>query len=175
MLTGLIMDKQNRKFSKSLGNGIDPIEMIENHDFSTDALRLFMLGKSSHLDMKISQNDQDWFANKKFLNKLWQSARFLFLQKEKLENYQFIEIQAEKEVIGFIDDFDKLIESRNFIEATRQFKHFYKEYFCDIWIENSKQNMSNEMLNIGFANMRLLLERFSIFCPQISDFIISEI
>lgn len=120
------MDKQNRKFSKSLGNGIDPIEMIENHDFSLDALRLFILSKASHLDMKISQNDQDWFANKKFLNKLWQSVRFLFLQKEKLENYQFIEIQAEKEIISFIDDFDKLIESRNFIEATRQFKHFYK-------------------------------------------------
>lgn len=120
------MDKQNRKFSKSLGNGIDPIEMIENHDFSPDALRLFILSKASHLDMKISQNDQDWFANKKFLNKLWQSVRFLFLQKEKLENYQFIEIQAEKEIISFIDDFDKLIESRNFIEATRQFKHFYK-------------------------------------------------
>ena len=50
------MDKQNRKFSKSLGNGIDPIEMIENHDFSPDALRLFILSKASHLDMKISQN-----------------------------------------------------------------------------------------------------------------------
>ena len=60
---------------------------------------------------------------------------------------------------------------------SEKFKHFYKEYFCDVWIEEVKNNikLSNEnnekisqILSIGFANMRLLLSRLWIFCPEIS-------
>lgn len=77
-----------------------------------------------------------------------------------------------------------MIEKRNFIDATRQFKHFYKEYFCDIWIEDTKNNIKlssengeqiSQILAVGFANMRLLLIRLSIFCPEISQTILLKI
>ena len=145
-----------------------------------------MLSKASHYDMKISQNDEELFASQKFLNKVWQSARFLFMQSivtsTKLTNdYHSL---ADEKTIEFMKQFDDLIEKRNFIDATRQFKHFYKEYFCDVWIENVKNdiNSSNEnnekisqSLSIGFANIRLLLSRLAIFCPEISQTILLKI
>ena len=183
-LTGLIRDKYNRKFSKSLGNGIDPIDIIQFS--SSDALRLFMLSKASHYDMKISQNDEELFASQKFLNKVWQSARFLFMQSiitstKLADNYHLL---VDEKTIKFIKQFDDLIEKRNFIDATRQFKHFYKEYFCDIWIEDAKNNIKlssengeqiSQILFVGFANIRLLLSRLAIFCPEISQTILFKI
>lgn len=81
-LHGLIVDQQGRKFSKSLGNGIDPIEVIE--EYSADALRLSLVvgntpGNNFKFGMDLVKNNQV------FLNKLWNVARFVIMNAEDTE------------------------------------------------------------------------------------------
>ena len=75
-LHGLVTDDQGRKFSKSLGNGIDPIEVIKQ--YSADALRLSLIvGNSPGNPMRFSMDVVK--SNQTFLNKLWNVARFVWM------------------------------------------------------------------------------------------------
>ncbi|MCK5332247.1 class I tRNA ligase family protein [Candidatus Parcubacteria bacterium] len=75
-LHGMIRDKQGRKMSKSLGNGIDPIEMIEK--YGTDALRLSMIiGSSPGNDLKLYEEKIEGYRN--FVNKLWNVSRYILM------------------------------------------------------------------------------------------------
>ncbi|MEI7974210.1 MAG: valine--tRNA ligase, partial [Bdellovibrio sp.] len=79
-LHGLVRDSQGRKMSKSLGNSIDPVDMIEK--FGTDALRFSILAHiHSGKDLKISEQRIEGYRN--FMNKLWNAARFCLSQFEK--------------------------------------------------------------------------------------------
>ncbi|MCK5085337.1 class I tRNA ligase family protein, partial [Candidatus Parcubacteria bacterium] len=78
-LHGMVRDKQGRKMSKSLGNGIDPIEMIEK--YGTDALRLSMIiGSSPGNDIKMYEEKIEGYRN--FVNKLWNVSRYIIMNQE---------------------------------------------------------------------------------------------
>lgn len=84
-LHGIIRDKHGKKFSKSLGNGIDPLEMMEK--YSPDAIRLFLASRSGPSEDIIF--DENFIPSyNKFMNKIYQSARFfsIYAQKQNLEN-----------------------------------------------------------------------------------------
>lgn len=75
-LTGLVLDEQGRKMSKSLGNGIDPLEIIDQ--YGADALRFTLItGNSPGNDMRFSIDRVE--ANRNFANKLWNASRFVFM------------------------------------------------------------------------------------------------
>lgn len=80
---GLVRDSQGRKMSKSLGNGIDPLEVIEK--YGADALRFsLVLGISAGNDLRFSEEKLE--AARNFSNKLWNAARFVNSYVEKVEN-----------------------------------------------------------------------------------------
>jgi len=80
-LHGMVRDKQGRKMSKSLGNGIDPVEMIEK--YGTDALRLSMIvGSSPGNDLRLYEEKIEGYRN--FANKLWNVSRYI-IQNSKLQ------------------------------------------------------------------------------------------
>jgi valyl-tRNA synthetase len=98
LIHGLIRDKQGRKFSKSLGNGIDPIDMVEK--YGADALRLYLTtAVSVGLDLNF---DEEKLASKwNFINKLWNASRFVFLNIEDLNENNFTLDNLKMKINGF--------------------------------------------------------------------------
>ena len=87
-ITGVIRDSQGRKFSKSLGNGIDPIDIAEK--FGTDAGRMsLVIGNAPGADMRMSEDKIKGY--KHFANKLWNISRFI------LENIAPYSAEATKD------------------------------------------------------------------------------
>ena len=76
LIHGLVRDSQGRKMSKSLGNGIDPLEVIDN--FGADALRMtLVVGSTAGNDTRYSEEKVT--ASRNFANKLWNAARFVLM------------------------------------------------------------------------------------------------
>lgn len=176
-LHGLIRDKHNRKFSKSLGNGIDPLDMIEK--YGADALRFFIISRTGAAeDMKFNENDLP--AYKKFMNKIWQASRFFSIYAEqhnleKLDKDYFIYnpqlISIQEEFIGYMHQY-------RFLEASRFIQHQFKSWFCDKWIEDNKHNIQQghtATLQEGLFILQQLLILLHSFCPFITDTILKEL
>jgi len=100
---GLVRDSQGRKMSKSLGNGIDPLELIET--YSADALRFTIItGNSSGNDIR--WQDEKVESSRNFLNKIWNAARFVLMNLDE-------DIMDKKEVaLAHLENTDKWILSR---------------------------------------------------------------
>ena len=80
---GLVRDKDGQKMSKSLGNGIDPLKIID--EYGADALRFMLLtGISAGSDIRYQE--EKIIAARNFANKLWNAARFIFMSLGQIEN-----------------------------------------------------------------------------------------
>lgn len=178
-LHGLIRDKQNRKFSKSLGNGIDPLEMIDK--YGADTLRLFMISRTGPAeDMKFNENDLP--ATKKFMNKIWQSARFfsIYAQQAQMEKITFSTISFEiqnEELKQIEQQFIHHMDNYQFIEAARFIQSYFKQWFCDKWIEENKQEiqtLNREKIKEGICILDKMLAMLHPFCPYITSEIKSQ-
>lgn len=164
-LHGLIRDSKGQKMSKSLGNGIDPLEII--NDFGSDNLRWTLItNTTAGHDIKFDK--QQLHATKKFLNKLWQAGRFFefnkipskFIYKES--NYLS---QLKKE-------FENSMQNYDFQNASRNLQNFFKHSFCDKWIEENKKEIQNKNMDIYFEGLSIyldILKMFYIFIPSIAE------
>ncbi|NOZ05503.1 MAG: valine--tRNA ligase [Chloroflexi bacterium] len=147
-LHGLLRDEKGRKYSKSLGNALDPLDMIAQ--YGTDALRFtLMTGSTPGNDMKLSETRLE--ANRNFANKIWNAARFVagncagFDARQgvqKLESGALPLELADRWILSrhnrLIRKANRLIESYQFGEAGRQIYDFLWSEFCDWYIEMSK-------------------------------------
>jgi len=144
---GLIRDALGRKFSKSLGNGIDPLEMIDL--YGADALRYtLIMGNSPGNDMKFAQDDI--LAYRNFCNKLWNAARFAMTYIPE-ENYEYTgtvpsEIGAEdKWILSRLNDTVKSVsEDLDKCElgvAAQKIYNFIWDDLCDWYIELVKPRL----------------------------------
>ena len=169
-LHGLIRDKFGRKFSKSLGNGIDPLDMINK--YSADALRLFLITRSGPSeDIKFDENQMHGFN--KFINKIYQSGRFfsMYAEKislEKIDNQEILKENLELKEIQ--EHFSKLMDNYNFLEASRYIQSIFKEWFCNKWIEDNKkeiQNLNKNTITDGILILNQMMAMLEPFCPYI--------
>lgn len=183
---GLVRDNQGRKMSKSLGNSIDPVEMIEKH--GADALRFtFAAHLYSGKDFKFSEQRLEGYRN--FMNKIWNAARFA------LTNLQDFEIPADgvkalpnatklsvfdRWIIYKLNEVTKTVEEAleqdRFSDAANALYQFVWGQFCDWYIEFTKPIMNGEdkearkatqlvMAQVLNRIMRLLHP----FCPFITE------
>lgn len=174
-LHGLIRDKHNKKFSKSLGNGIDPLDMIDK--YGPDALRLFLISRTGPAeDIKFNENDLPGF--KKFINKLWQAGKFLSIHANNnhlIKDKYFLESTNLKDIqLRFI----KHMDNYQFLEASRLIQHEFKSWFCDIWIEKNKESIHNgniDNLKEGLFIYEQFLCMFEPFCPFITHKLLKEL
>lgn len=144
LIHGLIRDEQGRKMSKSLGNGIDPMEVIDK--YGADALRWFLSnGSAPGQDTRFSYEKMDAAWN--FINKIWNASRFVLMNTEEL-TAKDIDLTGEKNVADrwiltrlneTIEKVTDLFDRFEFGEAGRYLYNFIWDDFCDWYIEMSKE------------------------------------
>ena len=145
LIHGLVRDAQGRKMSKSLGNGVDPLEIIETH--GTDPLRMSLVsGVSAGGDIRFSVEKLEGYRN--FMNKLWNAARFVVLN---LENADVVPIEkakltlADKWILTKLDDAIKVsvgyMEKYEVGLCAAALYDFVWSDFCDWYIELSKTRL----------------------------------
>ena len=147
LIHGLIRDEQGRKMSKSLGNGIDPMDVIEK--YGADALRWFLsTGSTPGQDVRFSYTKVDAAWN--FINKIWNASRYVIMNLGEMDvptlpaesewdlADQFILNQLNTTIAETTRLFDKF----EFGEAGRILYNFIWNDFCDWYIEMSKEKLN---------------------------------
>lgn len=147
LIHGLIRDSQGRKMSKSLGNGVDPMEVIEQ--YGADALRWFLAnGSAPGQDVRYSTDKMDAAWN--FINKIWNASRYALMNIGDLTVEQ-LDITGEKTLADkwiltrlnqVIAKVTELFEKFEFGEAGRLLYRFIWDDFCDWYIEMSKETLA---------------------------------
>ena len=143
IIHGLIRDKEGRKFSKSLGNGIDPFDMIEK--YGADSLRYYLttdvaLGTDLRFDeIKVSST---W----NYINKIWNASRFVLMNIEDLKEIDLTSLKNEDKWI--LSKYHKLLKSvtkhmdkYEFNLASAEIYDFTWNTFCDYYIEMAKYSI----------------------------------
>lgn len=149
LIHGLIRDEQGRKMSKSLGNGIDPMDVIDK--YGADALRWFLSnGSAPGQDVRFSYEKMDAAWN--FINKIWNASRFVLMNVEGMTASD-IQLEGEKTVADrwiltrlneTVEKVTDLFDRFEFGEAGRQLYNFIWDDFCDWYIEMSKEVLYGE-------------------------------
>lgn len=172
-LHGLVRDKQGRKMSKSLGNGIDPLDMIAQ--YGTDAVRLsLVMGGSPGNDIRLYEEKIAGFRN--FVNKIWNAARFALMnvsEEDKKKTFQPDDIKshADKWVMTrlqyLIKDVTKDFEEYKFSEAGTKIYDFTWGYYCDWYLEMTKgDHMNPAVLLYVLKSLLKLLHPFTPFITE---------
>lgn len=189
---GLVRDAQGRKMSKSLGNSIDPIEMIDK--YGADALRFsFLAHLFSGKDFKFSEQRLEGYRN--FMNKVWNAARFT------LSNLADFKVPAEgtnalpnkdhmsvfdKWIITKLAEVEKQVETaleaEKFSEASMALYQFIWNQFCDWYIEFTKPIINGTNANEKAATQMVMAQVLNRivrllhpFCPFITEEIYSKL
>ncbi|MFB1051788.1 valine--tRNA ligase [Paraliobacillus sp. JSM ZJ581] len=143
LIHGLVRDAEGRKMSKSLGNGVDPMEVIDQ--YGADALRYFLAtGSTPGQDLRFQYEKIESTWN--FINKIWNASRFVLMNLEGLK-YEDIDLSGEKSVADkwiltrlneTIEQVNKHADRYDFGEAGRHLYNFIWDDFCDWYIEMAK-------------------------------------
>ena len=159
LIHGLVRDSQGRKMSKSLGNGIDPLEVIDK--YGADALRMtLMTGNAPGNDMRFYWERVE--ASRNFANKVWNASRFIMMNLEKAEGKAASEADltlADRWILSRVNTLAKEVtENMDKYElgiALQKVYDFIWEEFCDWYIEIVKVRLYNKEQDPAAANSAL--------------------
>ncbi len=148
LIHGLVRDAQGRKMSKSLGNGIDPLEIIDN--YGADALRFSLAtGNSPGNDMRFLSEKIE--ASRNFANKLWNANRFILMNLSEDEPAPYIPENLATEDKWILSRFNTLVKNvQNSLEnfelgiAVQNLYDFIWDIFCDWYIEIAKIRLNGD-------------------------------
>jgi len=148
LITGLIRDSQGRKMSKSLGNGIDPIDVIDH--YGVDALRYFLTTNSAP-GQDTRYMEEKVVASSNYLNKIWNSARFVLEscgENFAPVSYKTSELKpVEQDILVKLNKTLKAVESYmdkyEYAMASSYLYNFVYDDFCSSYLEMSKVSLAN--------------------------------
>ncbi len=172
-LHGLVRDEQGRKMSKSLGNVLDPLDLIPK--YGTDAVRLSLLiGTTPGQDVRLSEEKIGGFRN--FANKLWNISRFILMQlgEEGLRSEPpVIKTDADQWLFGkFINAVFVVEESMkkySFSHGGEVLRDFTWNDLADVYLEVAKQEKGKEA-NLSFI-LRSLLKLWHPYMPFVTEYV----
>ena len=172
LIHGLIRDKEGRKFSKSLGNGIDPFDMIET--YGADALRYYLATDvAPGTDMRF--DEEKIKSNWNFINKIWNASRFVLsniedLKEINLENLEPVDKWILTKFENTLSTVKKFMDKYQFNNAGSAIYEFTWNYFCDYYIEMAKYTIDNQntksVLCLILTNILKMLHPFMPFVTE---------
>ncbi len=180
LIHGIVRDSQGRKMSKSLGNGVDPLEVIEK--YGADALRFSLaMGNSPGNDMRFYWEKVEAYRN--FANKIWNAARFVMMNIEgkELRDPAACELDASDQWIlskynELVQGVTKSLENYELGIAVQKLYDFIWSEYCDWYIELTKSRLHGEdtnamltacsVLNYVLANTLKLLHPLMPFITE---------
>ena len=180
LIHGLVRDDQGRKMSKSLGNGIDPLEVIRK--YGADALRMTLLtGNAPGNDMRFYWSRVE--ASRNFMNKVWNASRFIMMNLDKADLPETMPANltmADKWILSKANslaaDVTRNLEAFDLGIALDKVQNFIWEEFCDWYIEMVKPRLWNEEDETKAAALWTLkhvlitsLKLLHPFCPFITE------
>ncbi|GHN38747.1 valine--tRNA ligase [Lactobacillus delbrueckii] len=184
VLHGLIRDEQGRKMSKSLGNGIDPMDVIDK--YGADALRWFLLnGTAPGQDTRFSYTKMDAAWN--FINKLWNASRFVIMnlpedakpaQKPDTSKFDLADAWIFDRLNHTVKETNRLFDEFQFGEAGREMYNFIWNDFCDWYIEISKVALYGDDAELkarNQANLTWILDQILRLIHPIMPFVTEKL
>lgn len=179
LIHGLIRDKEGRKMSKSLGNGVDPMDVIDA--YGCDSLRYF-LATSTAPGMDLRYDEEKVKSTWNFINKLWNASRFVLLNLEgfKEENYTLDNLSLSDTWILtklnlLIQNVRKFMEKYDFNVVGSELYSFIWSDFCDQYIELAKTNMNDTTKSVLLYSLTSILKMLHPFMPYVTDEIYNKL
>ena len=172
LIHGLIRDKQGRKFSKSLGNGIDPFDMVKL--YGADALRYYLATDvAPGTDMRFDEEKIKSTWN--YINKIWNASRFVLLNIKDLKEIKLDKLKPEDKWIltkyeKTIHNVKKFMDKYQFNNAGSEIYEFTWNYFCDYYIEMAKYSIEDPTTQSTLCYVLTgILQMLQPFMPYVTD------
>jgi len=175
-----ILAKDGRRMSKSLGTGIDPIDLITK--YGADATRMGLIWQATELqDVRFSEDPI--IAGKKFANKIWNASRFAMIdisEGSMIDIEEFSPATQEDDII--LEKLKKITESTTqdiedfrFAKAIRDVYEFFWHDFCDVYIEKAKNQKSENTTKILMHVLLSSLKLLHPFMPFVTEAIFQKL
>lgn len=175
LIHGIVRDGQGRKMSKSLGNGVDPLEVID--EYGADSLRYSLVnGIAAGGDIRYSVDKMESYRN--FMNKIWNASRFVLMNCEnvKIKNIEDVKLTlADKwilhELNSTVQEVTKNLDKYEVGLAAATLYDFIWSQFCDIYIEMSKTSLYSDDENKRADTVSVLLYVLTSILKLVHPFI----
>lgn len=184
---GIVNDPYGKKMSKSKGNVVNPLELVEQ--YGADAVRFALIyGNATGNDQALSYPKLD--ASRKFANKLWNIGRFIQMQEEKVSSieYKVLSIEELKQLATndvdaewvektdlLINEVTKYIDSYQFNLGAERLYEFIWHEFADVYIEDVKNRIDPQSYTILCSLFSILLKLLHPFMPFVTEEIAKEL
>ena len=173
LIHGLIRDKEGRKMSKSLGNGIDPMDVID--EYGCDSLRFFLTTNTAP-GMDLRYDEEKVKSTWNFINKLWNASRFVLMNIEDLteETYTLDNLSlTDKWILTklnvTIEEVRRNMDSYDFHNVGNTLYNFIWEDFCSSYIELAKTNINNATKSVLLKTLTSILKMLHPFMPYVTE------
>lgn len=178
LIHGLVRDEKGRKMSKSLGNGIDPFEIIEK--YGADSLRLSLLSSSTPgLDMSFNMNRVE--KQHSFINKIWNASRFMIMnlginfkpRKLKTDELSFIDSYIISKFNNLVKNVKRNMDKYELGQASEYLYNFTYDTFCSEYLEYCKVKIDDHKTEVSKNVMYMILTKLLVmifpFAPFVSE------
>jgi len=173
LIHGLIRDKQGRKMSKSLGNGIDPMDVID--EYGADTLRYFLTTNSAP-GMDLRYDEEKVKSTWNFINKLWNASRFVLLNLEgftendyTLDNLSLSDKWILEKYNNTVKNVRNNMEKYEFHNVGSELYSFIWEDYCDWYIELAKTNLNNTTKSVLLKVLTGIIKMLHPFMPYVTE------
>ena len=160
LIHGLIRDKQGRKMSKSLGNGVNPIEVIDK--YGCDSLRLFLTTNSAP-GMDLRYDEEKVASSWNFINKLWNASRYVIMNTNNLNDNNY------KEYNNVIKQVTKYMDKYEFHNAFNTLYSFIWDDYCSSYIEISKIYLNDTSKSVLLNILTGIIKMLHPFIPFVTE------